>query len=153
MKLCTHNFSTTLKATSSTSRIQCAARYNVNKDLGEGPGSGRRHFPEYKEDDKTAGSGSDRFPLLSAQEMEALFPKWVHASTPPPSGVLDREPAGLTALRDVDAGPTTGHRRRPSFLGSMPESSSPPPVLPYPTTGPAADLKRDLDAKKRILKS
>ncbi len=110
-----------------------------------GPGTGKRHFPIASEPrTRMPPPGpAEHFDLLSAAEMEAKFAEWIHASTPP--AIDDREPPGVTALREW-----AGHRRPPS--PTDPRGLASPP-LPYPTTGPAADLQRDLKAKSRIIPS
>ncbi|GAB4821732.1 hypothetical protein N2152v2_008778 [Parachlorella kessleri] len=79
----------------------------------EGPGSGSRMYPEE-------------------------FPYMVHTSVP--LAVEDREPAGVSALQTTDAGPSTGHRRRPSAVDA--DARRHPPRLPHPAEH--KDLKREV---------
>lgn len=97
--------------------ICSSTRYNVNFAVysefsdAEGPGTGKRHAPIVSEPrtPSQAPGPAEHFDLLSAEEMEAKFPEWIHASTPPV--IVDREPPGLAVLHSPDAGPRTGHRR------------------------------------------
>ena len=78
-----------------------AVRLNVNFAVltdGEGPGSGARHAPSGSQQfDRSRKPGpADKFDLLTAEEMETMFPKWIHSSAPP--AIVDTEPSGLTAL-------------------------------------------------------
>jgi hypothetical protein len=89
-----------------------SSRFNVNFAVfsdGEGPGSGKRHFPPQTEPRAQPPGPAEHFDLLSAAEMESKFPEWIHASTPP--AITDREAPGYTALHSPDAGPRSGSRR------------------------------------------
>lgn len=135
--------------------VLARARFNVNSaasfDDAEGPGSGRRQLPAPFEIHATQQPSSDSFPLYSAEEMEELFPEWIHASMPTVV-VNDPERPGVTALRNGE-GPSTGLRRRPSF--ATPRAEGGVGVVPYPisATGPAdlqMWLQRDLATKRKI---
>jgi hypothetical protein len=119
-------------------------------DGGEGPGTGRRHLPfelQQQFESRRAPGPADKFAMRSTAEMYAQFPAWVHSGALPAAAVLDRVPAGVTASQGADAGPRSGRRRPPS--PSVPRALASPP-LPYPSSGAAADLQRDLLSKKRI---
>lgn len=69
-----------------------------------------RHYPTGQQRfDLRRGSDAEHFDMMSTQDCYRLFPLVTHASTP--LRIEDREPAGLSAQRVGDAGPSTGHRR------------------------------------------
>jgi hypothetical protein len=80
------------------------------------------------------------FFVAPAETCYELFPLVTHISCP--LNIEDREPAGISAQRVGDAGPTTGHRRRPAPASAPAQRQ----VLPYPSGRPA-DLRREVIAR------
>lgn len=108
----------------------------------EGPGTGRRHPPRPHEGASSTPGPMEKFPMLSAADMEKLMPLWVHSSCPPQVEGLDKEPAGLSA-QCLANGPGTGQRMRPAPAMSHRKDEA---RIPYPGK---MNLHLDLTAKKR----
>ncbi|KAI3436163.1 hypothetical protein D9Q98_002220 [Chlorella vulgaris] len=107
----------------------------------EGPGSGRRHYPdpEHQQYD-VRRPDTEHHDLMSTEDCYRLFPAVIHSSTP--LRIDDHEPAGISTQRIGDAGPSTGLRRRPAPT----DSSTSAQQLPYPDTRPT-DLRREVLAR------
>lgn len=115
---------------------------------GEGPGSGKRRIPAQNEIIDMPEKNFS-FDMFSAAEMEQLFASSLKISKINNEfQIQDVEKAGVIAFRLLDGGPSTGRKQRPPH--AAPPNTAARPSLPYPTTGPAADLKRDLMTKKRM---
>lgn len=74
----------------------------------DAPGTGLRHLPKLAE---PAVNPMEKHAMRTTYECYERFPEWLHASCP--LEVDDPEPTGMSALNLPDAGPTSGHRRRP----------------------------------------
>lgn len=77
---------------------------------------------------KQVAGPSDKFDQRTSAQCYEEFPIQVHLSCPLPRVYDgDKEPAGVTALHSIDAGPPTGKRVRP-----MPVERLTNQLLPYP---------------------
>lgn len=108
---------------------QCWKEEPIDKSLVSGivsfpgedaPGTGLRHVPK---PDEPAALPTEQHAMRTTHECYERFPEWLHASCP--LEVEDSEPTGLSALQLPDAGPTSGHRRRP-----QPAEDGCPPLDP-----------------------